>query len=80
MISDDARVLKVCNFLSVKIWRGNENEFISLYTPKQSVSIDEAMISFKAELVLKQYIKNTPNPWSIKAYALAESGSGYIYV
>ena len=37
------------------------------------------MISFKGRVSFKQYIKDKPNPWGIKAYALAESGSGYMY-
>ena len=37
-----------------------KQKFQSLYIPKQSVAIDEAMISFKGRVSFKQYIKINP--------------------
>ena len=53
--------------------------FESEYTPNQSVTIDEAMIPFKGRLGFKQYIKNKPTKWGIKAFVLSDATNGYVY-
>lgn len=34
------------------------------------LSIDEQMVPFKGHLNVKQYVRNKPNPWGVKIYAL----------
>lgn len=53
--------------------------FESEYTPNQSVTIDEAVIPFKGRLGYKQYIKNKPTKWGIKAFVLSDATNGYVY-
>ena len=43
-------------------------KFESEYSMHQPVTIDEAMIPFKGRLSFKQYIKNKPTKWGIKAF------------
>ncbi|CAC5388546.1 unnamed protein product [Mytilus coruscus] len=48
------------------------------YMYSQNVCIDERMIGFKGRHFLKQYIANKKaHRWGVKAWVLAESGSGY---
>ena len=54
-------------------------KFESEYAVHQSVSIDEAMIPFKGRLSFKQYIKNKPTKWGIKAFVLSDATNGYGY-
>ena len=70
-----------------------EPAFRSSYCPSQQIAIDESIIAFKGNcnyifkyytfitgrLGCIQYIKGKPHPWGIKAYALADSHSGYLY-
>ena len=49
-----------------------------LLIPQRHLSINEAMISFKGRVGFKQYIKDKPSPWGIKAYVLTESKTGYV--
>lgn len=49
-----------------------------LYTPKQNISIDEMMISWKGRLSFKQYLPKKPTKWGIKAWVLSESSTGYV--
>ena len=49
------------------------------YTPDRQVAIDEAVISFRGRVSFRQYIKEKPNPWGIKAYVLSDSKSGYMH-
>ena len=51
----------------------------NLVTSQQTVSIDEAVIAFRGRVSFKQYIKDKPTCWGIKAYVLCESTSGYVY-
>ena len=53
--------------------------FESEYTLHESVTIDEAMIPFKGRLSFKQYIKNKPVKWGIKAFVLSDAINGYVY-
>ena len=54
-------------------------KFESEFTLHAPVTIDEAMIPFKGRLSFKQYIKNNPIKWGIKAFVLSDAGSGYVY-
>ena len=45
----------------------------------EPVSIDEAIIPFKGRLSFKQYIKNKPVKWGIKAFVLSDAINGYVY-
>lgn len=45
---------------------------------EENLCVDEQMIPSKGSLNIKQYIKNKPNPWGIKAYLLCGT-SGLIY-
>ena len=49
------------------------------YTPGQQIALDESVISFRGRVGFLQYLKGKPNPWGIKAFALADSKSGYMY-
>ncbi|VDI04490.1 Hypothetical predicted protein [Mytilus galloprovincialis] len=50
------------------------------YRLSQNVCIDERMIGFKGRHFLKQYIANKKaHRWGVKAWVLAESGSGYTH-
>ena len=51
----------------------------SAYTPGQEIALDESVISFRGRVSFRQYLKGKPNPWGIKAFALADSKSGYMY-
>jgi len=53
--------------------------FQSNYVPKQTVTIDEAMIPFKGRLSFKQYMKDKPTKWGIKVFVLSDASNGYIY-
>ena len=50
----------------------------STYTPGQQIALDESVISFRGRVGFLQYLKGKPNPWGIKAFALADSKSGYM--
>ena len=54
-------------------------QFESVYTPGQHIAIDESVISLRERVGFLQYLKGKPNPWSIKAFALADIISGYLY-
>ena len=45
----------------------------------ESVTIDEAMIPFKGRLGFKQYMKNKPTKWGIKAFVRSDATNGYVY-
>ena len=53
--------------------------FESEYNLHNSVAVDEAMIPFKGHLGFKQYMKNKPTKWGIKAFVLSDSTNGYVY-
>ena len=72
--SEHDKLFKVRHFLDLVL-----SKFESLYTPNHAVTIDEAMIPFKGRLSFKQYIKNKPTKWGIKAFVLSDSANGYVY-
>ena len=47
-------------------------------TIEEQLCIDESIIPFKGQLVVKQYIKGKPNPWGVKFFMLC-GASGIIY-
>lgn len=54
------------------------NNFKSLRTPGQSLSIDESTVKFKGRSTLKQFNPNKPNKRHFKIWAAADS-EGYIF-
>lgn len=45
---------------------------------EENLCIDESIIPFKGQLIVKQYIKGKPNPWGVKVFMLC-GASGIIY-
>ena len=45
--------------------------FKLMYTPTQSLSIDESMVGFKGRLAFLQYMPKKPHKWGMKAWVLA---------
>ena len=52
--------------------------FQAIYSPRENLSVDETIISFKCRLSWIQYMPKKPHKWGIKAWALADSRNGYI--
>ena len=65
---------KVCLFLTEI-----QEKFKTLWTPKNEVSVDEAMIPFKGRLGIKQFILNKPVRFSIKLWELCKLATGYCF-
>ena len=53
--------------------------FQSMYTPTQSLSIDESMVGFKGRLAFLQYMPKKPHKWGMKAWVLADAANGYVW-
>ena len=53
-------------------------QFDSQYNTHGELTIDEAIIKFKGKLGFKQYIKNKPTKWGIKAFVLSDATIGYV--
>ena len=51
-------------------------KFESEHVMHESVNIDKAMIPFKGRFSFKQYIKNKPTKWGIKAFVLSDAING----
>ena len=49
------------------------------YKMEREISVDEMMIKYKGRLSFLQYMPKKPHKWGIKAWALAEAGSGYCW-
>ena len=47
------------------------------YTAHREVAVDESVTTFKGRVSFRQYLKDKPNPWGIKAYVLSDSTTGY---
>lgn len=56
-----------------------QRKCMMLYTPSESVSIDERMVGSKARVSIIQYIKDKPTKWGFKFWVLADSASGYTW-
>ena len=54
-----------------QIWQKN-------FIPGKNLCIDEAVIKYKCRLKFKQYLKDKPNRWGIKAFLLADAESKYV--
>lgn len=46
--------------------------------PYEELIVDEAMIPFKGHLGFKQYMKDKPTNWRVKAFVLSDANNGYI--
>ena len=55
------------------------SNFKMAYTPKQNLSVDESIISYKGRLSWIQYMPKKPTKWGMKAWCLADSSNGYIW-
>lgn len=53
--------------------------FQAMYTPTQSLSIDESMVGFKGRLAFLQYMPKKPHKWGMKAWVLADAANGYVW-
>lgn len=51
---------------------------LSVYTPGEFLSLDEAMVPWKGRLSFRQYLPNKPDRFGVKLYVISESVSGYI--
>ena len=47
-------------------------------TIEEQLCIDESIIPFKGQLVVKQYIKGKPNPWGVKFFMLCGDLASFI--
>lgn len=45
---------------------------------EENLCIDESIIPFKGQLIIKQYLRGKPNPWGVKVFMLC-GASGIIY-
>uniref|UniRef100_A0A8C2KIB2 PiggyBac transposable element-derived protein domain-containing protein n=1 Tax=Cyprinus carpio TaxID=7962 RepID=A0A8C2KIB2_CYPCA len=48
------------------------NRCMSIYHPRQQISVDERMIATKARISFRQYMKAKPTKWGIKLFVLAD--------
>ena len=55
------------------------HNFQAAYTLHREISVDETMISYKGRIGFIQYMPKKPKKWGLKAFALSDSHSGYVY-
>lgn len=67
------KLFKVCPFLEAVVKNFHEE-----YRLKQNLSVDEAMVGFKGQLSMKQYLPLKPVKHGIKIWECADSLNGYI--
>lgn len=48
------------------------NRCMSIYHPKQHISVDERMVATKARIKMKQYMKAKPTKWGLLFYVLVD--------
>jgi len=48
------------------------------YRPRQNLAVDEAMVAFKGQLSMKQYVPSKPIKRGIKIWECADSLNGYV--
>lgn len=53
--------------------------FKTVYTPEQSICVDESLFAWKGRLGFRMYIPSKRSRYGIKIYKLCESNSGYIW-
>ena len=53
--------------------------FQQVFTPGKEIAVDESMIGYKGRLSFPQYMPKKPHKWGMKAWALADSNTGYIW-
>lgn len=53
-------------------------KFADHYKPQREIAVDEAVIEFQGRCILKQYLRDKPHPWGLKAWCLCESDTGYL--
>ena len=53
--------------------------FQNVFTPNREIAVDESMIGYKGRLSFLQYMPKKPKKWGMKAWALADSKTGYIW-
>ena len=54
------------------------DKFLTVYTPTEHLSLDEAMVPWKGGLSFRQYIPSKPDRFGVKLYVLCEATPGYI--
>ena len=53
-------------------------KFLEEYQPSQNLSVDEAMIAFKGQLAMKQYLPLKPVKRGIKVWMCADASNGFV--
>ena len=49
------------------------------FSPGREIAVDESMVAFKGRTELKTYMPSKPSKWGMKAWALADSSTGYMW-
>ena len=55
------------------------NSFKTVFTPYQTISVDESIIGFKGRLSWVQYMPKNPTKWGIKLWVASDSVTGYVW-
>ena len=53
-------------------------QFQKLYAPTRNLYVDETLVKFKGRLSRRQFIKDKPTRFGLKASTLADSENGYV--
>ena len=54
------------------------SQFRQLYTPTETLTIDEAICAFRGRVFFRVYIKGKPHKYGMKIYELCEASSGFV--
>ena len=54
------------------------SKFLEEYQTSQNLSVDEAMIAFKGQLAMKQYLPMKPVKRGIKVWMCADASNGFV--
>ena len=65
------KIRPLINYLVAK-WK-------NFYTMHKEICIDERMIPYTGRVSFKQFVKNKPTRWGIKAFLLCDAVTGYVY-
>lgn len=68
------RLFKIRPFMTKLI-----SNFQKVYIPFKNISIDESMVGFKGRISFLQYMPKKPQKWGMKAWALCDSKTGYVW-